>query len=121
MVNLAFSPDALHACHVGDSLPVKAKVEAKTILGGKDLGLIKDRIGYYSGKAEWNLNPRTSIFGHFSVPRQCVDSTEDLKIEVRITIVDQYGREHKYLPHCWTYVRESNNWYLEPRSFVKWA
>jgi len=107
--------------HLGDSLPVKVKVEAKTILGGKELGLIKDRIGYYSGKAEWNLNPRTLIFGHFSVPKECVDSTKDLKIEARITIIDQYGREHKYLPQCWTYVRKDNHWFLETRSFAKWA
>jgi len=107
--------------HLGDSLPVKVKVEAKTILAGKDLGLIQDREGYYSGKAEWNLNPRTITFGHFNVPVECVDSAEDLKIEVRITIIDQYERQHRYLPQCWTYVRKDNYWFLEPRSFAKWT
>jgi hypothetical protein len=107
--------------HLGDSLPVKVKVEAKTILGGKDLGLIEGKYGYYSGKALWNLNPRTLIFGHFNVPEECADSTEDLKIEVRITIIDQYDRDHSYLPQCWTYVRKENYWFLEPRSFTEWA
>jgi len=107
--------------HLGDSLPVRVKVEAKTIFDGRELGLIEVKHGYYSGKAEWNLNPRTMIFGHFYVPKECVESTEDLKVEVRTTIIDQYGREHRLLPHCWTYVRKDNYWFLEPRSFAKWA
>jgi hypothetical protein len=107
--------------HLGDSLPVKAKVEAKIILGEKDLGSVKSRYGYYAGEAEWNLNPRTLVFGHFSVQKECVESAEELKIEVRLTIIDQYERRHKYLPQGWTYVRKSNNWFLEPRSFTKWT
>ena len=107
--------------NLGDHLPVKVKVEAKTILGKDDLGLIKGRYGYYSGKSLWNLNPRITIFGNFGIPKKCVDSTEDLKIEVRVTVIDQYEREHRHLPQCWTYVRKDNYWFLEPRSFTKWT
>lgn len=107
--------------HLGDFLPVKVKVELKNILGGRDLGIMKDSKGYYSGEALWNLNPRTKIFGNFSVPKECAKSTEDLRIEVRVTIIDQHERAHKYLPQCWTYVREENYWFLEPRSFTKWT
>jgi len=102
-------------------LPVTAKVEVKNLLAGRDLGIMDDPTGYYSGKTEWNLNPTTIIFGNFSVPKECADSNEDLKIEARVTIIDQYRRPHKYLPHCWTYVRKDNYWFLEPRSFTKWA
>ena len=107
--------------HLGDSLPVRVKVEARTILEGKDLGLIKVGHGYYSGEASWNLNPRTITFGHFTVLKECEDSAKDLKIEVRVKIIDECDREHRYLPHCWTYVRKHNYWFLEPRSFTRWT
>jgi len=104
--------------HLGDSLPVRAKVEARTILGEKNLGLPKSKSGYYSGETFWNLNPRRTIFGWFSIPDKCVDSSETLRIEVRVTIIDQYSREHKLLPESYAYVKESNSWYLEPRTFT---
>ena len=100
-------------------LPVNAKVEVKFILDGKKIIPMDDPNGYYSGKTEWNLNPATIIFGNFSVPKEFAD-TEDLKIEVRVTIIDQYRRPHKLLPQCWTYVRKANYWFLEPRSFTEW-
>ena len=107
--------------HLGDSLPVRAKVEAKIIHGRKNLGIITDKTGYYSGQTEWNLKPKTVIFGNFSVPKKCADSSKDLKIEVRVVVIDQYEREHKLPPQCWTYVRKDNHWFLEPRSFTKWT
>jgi hypothetical protein len=105
--------------HLGDYLPVRVKVQAKTILGGKDLGLVDHKDGYYSGKTEWNVNPRTMVLGHFIIPTECVNSAEDLKIEVQVTIIDQYEREHRYLPQSWSYVRNDRYWFLEPRSFTK--
>lgn len=101
-------------------LPVNALVEIRHILDEKDLGVMKDTTGYYSGKTEWNLNPTTIFFGNFTVPKECADSTLDLKIEVRVTVIDQYRRPHRYLPHAWTYVRKDNYWFLEPRSFTSW-
>jgi len=106
--------------HLGDFLPVRVRVEVKHILDGKDLGIMKDNTGYYSGITLWNLNPRMKIYGNFSVPRECAESSEDLKVEIRITIIDHYDREHTYLPQCWTYVRGDNYWFLEPRSFTNW-
>jgi len=120
-LNRKFPDVGFTLSHFGDSFPVKVKVEAKLILDGEFLAWVKDRHGYYSGKALWNVNPRTIIFGHFNVPKQCVDRNKDLKIEVRITIIDQYDREHEYLPQCWTYVRKDNYWFLEPRSFTEWT
>jgi hypothetical protein len=102
-------------------LPVNATVRLKHILDGKDLGVMEDPTGYYSGKTEWNLNPTTKIYGNFTVPAECQENEKSLKIEVMVTIIDQYRRPHNYLPHAWTYVRKDNNWFLEPRSFTAWT
>jgi len=102
-------------------LPVRIRVEAKVILDGKDLGLIEDEKGYYNGKTPWHLNPTVKFFGNFGVPSECAQSTKDLKIEVRVTVIDQYERKHEHLPLCWTYMRTENHWFLEPRSFAKWT
>jgi len=108
--------------HAGPlALPVKVKIEVKHILGGKDLGVMEDPKGYYCGETEVSLNPGKRIFGNFTVPKECAEGTKDLKIEARVTVIDQYDREHKLLPECWTYVRKENYWFLEPRSFTKWT
>jgi hypothetical protein len=115
----AFPNVGFNISHNGaEFLPVNAVVEINHILGGKDLGVMKDSAGYYSGETEWNLNPTTAFYGNFTVPPECANSDLDLKIEVRITVIDQYRRPHKYLPHAWTYVRKDNYWFLEPRSFT---
>jgi len=110
--------------HGGDSLPARIKVEAKTILNGKDLGLVEDKSGYYSGKTVWNINPRILFFGGFNIPSKhmvSISKGKDFKIEIRITVFDQYGRAHGLLPQCWTYVKTGNFWNLEPRSFARWS
>ncbi|MCR3907139.1 MAG: HNH endonuclease [Tenericutes bacterium] len=102
-------------------LPVKVRVETKIILRGKDKGPIDDKHGYYNGNSLWHLNPTTRIFGNFNLPEFCSQNNDDLKFEVKLTVVDQYEREHPHLPLCWTYVRKNNYWFLEPRSFAKWT
>lgn len=57
-----------HLQHLGDSFPIRIKVEAKIILGDRDMGLTKDHTGYYTGQVKWNLNPRTLFWGGFSIP-----------------------------------------------------
>lgn len=104
-------------------LPVTAKVEVKCLLDKKDEGIMDDPTGYYNGKTDWNLNPTSIICGHFSVPEKYatgVKEKRDFKIEVRVTIIDQYSRPHRLLPQCWTYVSTDNYWFLEPRSFTEW-
>lgn len=105
-------------------LPVTAKVEVRYLLDQKYQGMIEGHNGYYNGETDWHLNPTSIIFGHFSVPEKCVtheESGKDFKIEVQVTIVDQYGRPHRHLPQAWTYVPTLNYWYIEPRSFTKWT
>lgn len=105
-------------------LPVTAKIEAKFLLDRKDPEMIDDPAGYYNGVTEWNLNPTSIVCGHFTVPEKYVNGVKekrDFKIEVRVTIIDQYRRPHRLLPQCWTYVPTDNNWFLEPRSFTDWV
>lgn len=108
-----------HLQHLGDSLPVNIRVEARLVVDGKDLGLVES--DYYNGKTMWNINPRTLFWGGFGVPQKYTDDPKDLKIEVRITVIDQYEREHRLLPQCYRYIREGDFWNLEPRSFIKWS
>ena len=98
--------------HLGDSLPVKVLVATQIFLGNKDLGIPKT--GHYSGKQLWSMNPRFGVRGHFSVPDESVKSTERLEIKVKVTVIDQYEREHQLLPIGWVYMRDKNSWYLEP-------
>jgi len=106
--------------HLGPFLPVKAKIKLKTILGNRNLGLIMNsRKPYYSGGLLWNLNPGHKTYGNFSVLKECVESTEDLRIEVQITLIDRYDRSHLLLPVCYSYVRKDNYWFVEPTSNVE--
>ena len=100
---------------------MKARIEVKFLLGLRDLGIMNDESGYYSGKTDWHLNPAMRFNGNFTVPQECVDSQEDLKMEVRLTIIDEYGRPHKMLPQAWTYFRTGHYWFMEPRSFTTWS
>jgi hypothetical protein len=98
-----------------NKFPLKARVKATVYLGTRGLGIVPpDPHGYYSGKVIWNLNAETAIFGNFAVHSECVSSSETLRIQVEVTVTDLQSREHKLLPVCYTYVRESNSWYLEP-------
>ena len=101
--------------HLGNSDPVKAKVQAGIFLGDRSLGFVNSN--YYNGKITWHLIPLTEFFGNFNVPIECVESDEKLRIQVKVTIIDIYEREHELLPQCFTYVRKENNWFLEPTSF----
>lgn len=109
-----------HLQHLGDSLPVQIRVEAKIIVGDENLGIL-DQSGYYNGEVKWNVNPRTVFWGGFGLPQNVVDRTpnEELKIEIGLTIIDQFQREHKLLPQCWRWVTNQTPhfWNLEPRSF----
>jgi len=100
--------------------PIMARVEARILLGKQDLGLVKGGqragkyMGYYDGKTLWNLNPYQMVFGHFNVPKICVTSDENLRIEVKVTLIEIDGREHDLLPVGWTFMRNRNDWFFEP-------
>lgn len=111
-------PDVGFNIHNLNDYPVRVKVETRTILGGRNLGLKKDKKGYYSGETPWNVNPGKIAFGHFNVPKECLDSNEELTIEIRATMIDPNDKEYIQLPVSWTYVRKRNEWYFEPTAFT---
>ncbi|MGO8805677.1 MAG: TIR domain-containing protein [Candidatus Bathyarchaeia archaeon] len=99
---------------------IKARIEVRVMLGGRDLGLItgstrdKKYLGYYDGKTVWNLNPYHAFFGHFGVPEECVLSKETLTLVVTAKFEDDNGKKFNYLPVSCTFVRETNSWFSEP-------
>ena len=102
----------------GGFLPARFKVNVRVFLGSEDIGqIVNPRKPYYSGGIIWNLNPGHTFFGNFGVHKKCVNSSEDLKIEVQVTVIDQYGRSHPLLPSCYNYVRDKGYWFTEPTSF----
>jgi hypothetical protein len=103
---------------VGRFIPIKARIAARVFLCGNDLGEIDDsEKPYYSGKIVWNLNPGLTFNGNFCLPKECGERKENLQLELRITVIDPYEREHELLPVCYTYDREREFWFLEPTSF----
>jgi len=105
--------------------PIKVRVEARTLLDGKEVGLIKDRKGYYSGEREWRLDPHRGMAnGSFTLQEECWRSienghNEELNIEFRITATDRDEKERKLSPRSWTYVKNTNVWFFEPTAFTK--
>jgi hypothetical protein len=117
-----------YVAHRSPSLPVKARIEVKKVLGNQDLGIIQDEKGYYSGETDWHLNPASVIRGNFSVSKE-YENQKDFRIEARLTVIDEYERPHTFLPQAWTWVKrkdphsekEQRYWFLEPRSFTNWV
>lgn len=104
--------------HLGDRNAVNAKVNVRVFLGKMEVPLGGNpKRPYYSGGIIWNLNPRQMFLGNFSIPKECVDSSEDLRLEIQVTIIDPYERYHDLLPVCFSYVRKEKYWFLEPTSF----
>lgn len=102
----------------GVFLPAKFKVNVRVFLGDEEVkSRIKPKRPYYADGIVWNLNAGHIFFGNFDIPRECVDSTEELRIEVQVTVIDQYDRLHKLLPNCFYYVKDKGCWYTEPTSF----
>ncbi len=97
--------------HLGDSLPVKVRVTIRSVLNDESVVLPGE---YYSGKKEWNLNPRFGFSGHFDMPSQLIPSDRPLELRVTLSITDQFGREHIQLPVGFVYVSEQNLWCAEP-------
>ncbi|MFX1577830.1 MAG: hypothetical protein ACFFCF_11775 [Promethearchaeota archaeon] len=95
-----------------------AKVEAKIVYKGTDHGLVESK--YYSGVTFWEINPKKGINGHFKIPKEFIEDPQDLKIEVRITIIDQYERHHRESPHSWSFSPDPYEWVFEPRAFTHW-
>jgi hypothetical protein len=54
--------------HLGDSLPVQARVTIESVLLNGTVVLPSSP--HYSGEKLWNLNPRMNFSGHFKIPNE---------------------------------------------------
>lgn len=97
--------------HLGDSLPVRVRVVVESVLGDRNVVLPSE---HYSGKKLWNLNPQFMFSGHFEMSKDLIPDGRPLELRVKLSIIDQYEREHFYLPTGFIYVPERNYWYAEP-------
>ena len=98
--------------HYGDSLPVRVRTQIiPQSEEGKQVASIG---GHYGGEKLWHLNPRAILSGHFSLPEQVTQLTNRPYLKVLVTIIDQYDREHDYLPVGWIYEANGDYWFLEP-------
>jgi len=104
---------------VGRFIPVKARITATTYIDGKktERKIPPGEKPYYNGNITWNLNPGLTFLGNFTLPIKNIDSFTHLQVELKITIIEPYEREHELLPVCHTYNRTKNSWFLEPTSF----
>ena len=71
---------------------------------------------YYSGEKLWRLNPKLMFDGNFTLTDDLIPSGKRLELEVQLTVIDQFDREHNYLPTGFVYKQEQEGgfWYAEP-------
>jgi HNH endonuclease len=98
--------------NLGAVLPVRLRIVAEIFINGTSCG--GPGGVQYSGQELWNLNPQSSVSGHFALPKNLTSEADKLEISVKVTIVDIYGREHHNLPVSWVYMPTQGGWYFEP-------
>jgi hypothetical protein len=98
---------------------LKIRIEVHPWLGKRDLfPLVLD--GDINGKKSYSAEPNSVVWtnGTFTLPKECVNSTEELVLEIRSFVTDvnepQKG-EHKMLSSTWKYVRAGDYWYYYPQ------
>ena len=98
--------------NIGAALPVRLRVVVELFIGGTSSGVPAGV--HYSGKELWNLNPQSTVRGHFALPKNLENLDEKLEAKVDVTVVDIYDREHHNLPVSWVYMPTEGAWYFEP-------
>jgi len=106
--------------NLGNSYPIKVRIEITTYIGDKKIGPIKTPIRpYYSGGLLWNLNPQHTMFGNFALKKEWLESSIQPILEVNITLIDIYERQHKLYPMCYRLagLEERRFWNTEPTAY----
>jgi hypothetical protein len=102
---------------------LKVRLEVRVVLGGRNLGLIEDKKGYYNGEAYIPVEPYRGGLrdGCFTLPPDCARSTEETTIEVRARILDQNdSSKNEYtIIRSWTYDPKEKEWFYEPKAFTE--
>jgi hypothetical protein len=101
--------------NLGNTYPVRARVEVKLVQGAKSLGH-PVTTGHYNGRYIWNLNPGFSVHGHFGAPAEVLTNTSQaLRARIDVTLIDIYSREHRLLPVGYVHrLGPEDEWYFEP-------
>jgi hypothetical protein len=94
---------------------IKARVKMSIYLSDKELGLVDDKHGYYSGEMIWERGIGT-FWGNFSIPAGCKDSRDTLRLQAEVVMTDSLNRTST-LVRCFTYDRDNNSWFPEPTSW----
>jgi hypothetical protein len=100
---------------ISNDSPIKARVKMSIYLSDKELGVVDDKHGYYSGEMLWERGIGT-FWGNFSIPVECKDSRDTLRLEAEVMITDSLNRTQT-LVRCFTYDRNNNSWFPEPTSW----
>lgn len=100
--------------HLGGPYGIKAQIRIILAKGGRSFGC-PTSVGHYNGKLLWNLNPRQTVFGHFSAPTNLrPERKKPLRARVEVTLVDLYEYHHKLLPVGFVLEDSAQEWYAEP-------
>lgn len=94
--------------HLGGPFPAQAFV---TVISETDSFTIQSE--YYNGSRPWNMNPGSSILGHFQLPRSG-SSQKEVSFRIELRLKDILEREHQRLPFAYTFLATTKDWYLEP-------
>lgn len=97
--------------HYGDSLPVRVFTRITVVRKrGKPIPIQ----GLYSGERCWNLNPRFTVYGHFTLPDSENKSVSGVRLRLVVSIIDQFDRQHNHLPVDYVYSKSNGIWNLTP-------
>lgn len=98
--------------NLGAALPVRLRIVVGVFINGTSSGVPAGV--HYSGKELLNLNPQSTVLGHFTLPKNLENRDDKVEVNVDVTIVDIYDREHHNLPVSWVYMPTEGAWYFEP-------
>lgn len=104
---LIFPEAAFVIRHQSDILPVRIRTAIAAVLPS---GMKIPFEGIFSGDREWNLNPRFEFSDRFTVPSEAVESSDEIRLEVKVVITDMHDWPHTRLPVHFTRNAEKNTW-----------
>ena len=101
------------------SFQLRIRIEVHPWLGKRDLLplILDDDI---NGKKSYTAEPNSLVWtnGTFTLPHECVNSTEELVLEIRSFVTDvnePQKAEHKMLSSTWKYVSSGDYWFYYPQ------
>lgn len=101
--------------NVGETYPVQTRVNIFLNQGERIIGS-PETLGHYNGTYLWNLNPKFTVGGVFSVPDDVLNEPDiPLRAFVEITVYDIYHRPHEMLPSGYIKnLASEKDWFFEP-------